>query len=114
MKWNNFNRDFFIGICVKNLKNISLMKKAINELIEKTEIKSEIKPFNNSNDLISKSENDYIGKIEFKNISFSYRTNKKQKILKNILFIINPCEKIGFMGKSGSGKSTTTQLIERI
>ena len=89
------------------------MKKAINELIEKTEIKSEIKPFNNSNDLISKSEKDYKGKIEFKNVTFSSPTNKKQKILKNISFIINPCEKIGFMGKNGSGKSTTTQLIER-
>ena len=89
------------------------MKKAINELIEQTEIKSEINPFNNSNDLISKSEDDYKGKIEFKNVTFSYPTNKKQKILKNISFIINPCEKIGFMGKNGSGKSTTTQLIER-
>ena len=104
---------FFIGICVKNLKNISLMKKAINELIEQTEIKSEINPFNNSNDLISKLEDDYKGKIEFKNVTFSYPTNKKQKILKNISFIIKPGEKIGFMGKSGSGKSTITQLIER-
>ena len=114
MKWNNFNRNFFYWNLCKKFKKYFINEKAINELIEKTEIKSEIKPFNNSNDLISKSENDYIGKIEFKNISFSYRTNKKQKILKNISFIINPCEKIGFMGKSGSGKSTTTQLIERI
>ena len=104
---------FFIGICVKNLKNISLMKKAINELIKQTEIESEINPFDNSNNLISKSENDYKGKIEFKNVTFSYPTNKKQKILKNISFTINPGEKIGFMGKSGSGKSTITQLIER-
>ena len=85
MKWNNFNRDFFIGICVKNLKNISLMKKAINELIEQTEIKSEINPFDNSKDLISKSENDYKGKIEFKNVTFSSPTNKKH-IKKYIIY----------------------------
>ena len=104
---------FFIGMCVKNLKNISLMKKAISELIVRTQIKSEIDPFDESNELISKNENEFRGKIEFKNVNFSYPTNKKQMILKNFSFKINPGEKIGFMGKSGSGKSSIIQLIER-
>ena len=89
------------------------MKKAISELIVRTQIKSEIDPFDESNELISKNENEFTGKIEFKNVNFSYPTNKKQMILKNFSFKINPGEKIGFMGKSGSGKSSIIQLIER-
>ena len=54
-----------------------------------------------------------MGKIEFKNVTFSYPINHKNIILKNLNFIINPGEKIGIIGPSGSGKSSITQLIER-
>ena len=38
---------------------------------------------------------------------------RQRNILKNLNFIINPGEKIGIIGSSGSGKSSITQLIER-
>ena len=104
---------FCIGSAVKYIKDITLMKEAIKSLFEQIEIKSEIDPFDNNKDLIVKKKNSFLGKIEFKNVTFSYPINHKNIILKNLNFIINPGEKIGIIGPSGSGKSSITQLIER-
>ena len=59
------------------------------------------------------SPNEIKGKIEFKNVYFSYPTKPNQLVLKNLSFKINPGEKIGLVGLSGSGKSSIIQLIER-
>ncbi len=53
------------------------------------------------------------GKIEFINYSTKYRSNLDEA-LKNINLTINPGEKIGIVGKSGSGKSTIALSISRI
>ena len=65
-------------------------------------INEEIEEFINSNDEI-------IGNIEFKNVSFSYNYDKE--ILKNINFKINNGEKIAIVGPTGSGKTTIIQLL---
>lgn len=54
-----------------------------------------------------------MGKITFKNVSFCY-PNAKERALENISFEIQPGEKIGIVGKTGSGKSTLVQLIPRL
>ena len=51
------------------------------------------------------------GKIEFKDVSFAY---DKDNVLKNISFTINPGERVGFVGSSGSGKSTIFKLLTRL
>lgn len=51
------------------------------------------------------------GKIEFKNVWFAYE--KENWILKDINFTINPGETIALVGKTGSGKTTITNLINR-
>lgn len=51
------------------------------------------------------------GKIEFKNVWFSY--DNEDWILKNVSFTINPGESIAFVGRTGSGKTTITNLINR-
>lgn len=48
------------------------------------------------------------GNIEFKNVSFSYEDNE---VLKEVSFKINEGERVGFVGASGSGKSTIFNLI---
>ncbi|MFW5443691.1 MAG: type I secretion system permease/ATPase [Methylococcaceae bacterium] len=50
------------------------------------------------------------GSIEFKNISFSY-PGQPIKALENISFKIQAGERIGFIGRIGSGKSTIEKLM---
>ena len=52
------------------------------------------------------------GAIEFKKVSFSY--DKKQPVLKNISFVIEPDSKIALVGESGEGKTTLTNLLMRL
>lgn len=52
----------------------------------------------------------FSGKIEFKNVSFSYAESQKGA-LNNISFTINPGEKVAILGKIGSGKSTILKLL---
>jgi len=54
-----------------------------------------------------------IGKIEFKNVSFSY-PESKSIVLDDICLIIESGQKIGIVGKTGSGKSSLIQLIPRL
>jgi len=53
------------------------------------------------------------GKIEFKNVHFTYPTEPNKKILNGLSFTARPGEKIGLVGSTGCGKSTTIKLIER-
>ena len=53
------------------------------------------------------------GKIEFRNFSVKYRPDTKI-VLKNLTFTINSGEKIGVVGRTGSGKSTLCLCLFRI
>lgn len=104
---------FYIGTTVNSVKNLSLMKQSIKEIINLLETKSEINPFETNSNLIHIDRKKFQGKIEFKNVLFSYPSNSKKIILNKINISIEPGEKICFIGPSGSGKSTLGQLIER-
>lgn len=49
------------------------------------------------------------GKIAFKNVSFKY-PDQPIKVLDDVSFTLNPGEKLGVLGKIGSGKSTILRL----
>ena len=51
------------------------------------------------------------GEVAFENVSFGYDGSP---VLKNVSFVANPGETIAIVGQTGSGKSTLTQLINRI
>lgn len=53
--------------------------------------------------------NNIKGKIEFKNVVFKY-PDQPVRALDNISFTLNPGEKLGVLGKVGSGKSTILRL----
>lgn len=51
------------------------------------------------------------GKIEFKNVWFSY--DDKNWVLKNVSFTIEPGQSVALVGRTGCGKTTITNLINR-
>ncbi len=51
------------------------------------------------------------GEIEFKNVGFSYQSERQ--ILKDVSFVVKPKQKIAIVGSSGSGKSTIMKLLFR-
>jgi len=53
------------------------------------------------------------GNIEFKNVTFKYPESDAYA-LKNVSFSINAGEKVAFIGKIGSGKSTIAKLILKL
>lgn len=53
---------------------------------------------------------DLKGKITFKNVTFSY-PGSQRKSLDNVSFTIDAGEKVGIIGRIGSGKSTIARLI---
>ncbi len=54
---------------------------------------------------------DIKGRIEFKNVWFAYE--KDDYILKNVSFVIEPGEKVAFVGATGAGKTSILNLIGR-
>ncbi len=61
---------------------------------------------------VPNSKNHLQGKIEFKHLSMHY--NKEQPVLNDLSFTIETGEVIGFLGRTGSGKTTTLSLIARL
>ena len=53
------------------------------------------------------------GKIEFKNFSFKYK-DSNEDCLSNINLIINSGERIGIVGRIGSGKTTIANILSRL
>ncbi len=56
---------------------------------------------------------DLKGDITFENVTFKYN-DEGQEILKNISFGINQGTTLGIIGKSGSGKSTISKLLQKL
>lgn len=75
----------------------------ILELLEKTEEENLKK---------GKKLTDKITSIEFDKVSFSYNNTKKN--IKNFSLSVAENEKIALIGKTGSGKTTVTNLLERL
>ena len=83
--------------------NGELAAKRINEIIRAPQ---------NETDLFGdKPLSDEITSIEFRNVSFEY--SKEKPILNSVSFKIEGTGIIGFVGKSGSGKSTIFSLLAR-
>lgn len=53
------------------------------------------------------------GGVEFDRVSFRYRPDTPE-VLRSVSFRIAPGEVLGIVGRSGSGKSTITKLVQRL
>lgn len=54
-----------------------------------------------------------LGKIQFKNVSFSFGDTEKNNALTDISFTVNSGETVAIIGATGSGKTTIINLLSR-
>lgn len=54
------------------------------------------------------------GKVEFKDVSFSYSSDAEEKVLDHVSFTAEPGQVLGIIGATGSGKTTLVQMIPRL
>ena len=68
-----------------------------------------------SNDKFIEWSKDFKGKIEFKDVSFSYRNGNEANhpILKNLTFTIEAFQRVALVGPTGCGKTTLVKLLLR-
>ncbi|XP_040360332.2 ATP-binding cassette sub-family C member 3-like [Ixodes scapularis] len=54
------------------------------------------------------------GRVEFENYCASYRPGVLSNVLKGITLVIEPCQKVGVVGRTGAGKSSLVLALLRI
>ncbi|GJP33716.1 hypothetical protein CLOM_g18237 [Closterium sp. NIES-68] len=54
------------------------------------------------------------GKLEIRNLSFSYPTRPQSPVLDGFNLTIHPGERVALVGRNGSGKSTLLALLQRL
>ncbi|XP_003222825.1 ABC-type oligopeptide transporter ABCB9 [Anolis carolinensis] len=52
------------------------------------------------------------GKVEFRNVTFAYRTRPATQVLQNVSFTLHPGKVTALVGPSGSGKSSCVSIME--
>ena len=73
-------------------------------LMEESDINNPAKPIYEVQD----------GSVEFRNVSFAYKKDFNESVLKNINLCIQSGETIGIMGATGSAKTSLVNLISRL
>jgi len=97
--------SFYLGAsipCLQYIQNGRVAASRVAHIIAK----------NNKFDGYRRAENVLKGEIEFKDVHFSYPSNKEIKILQGVSFKVNPGQSLAIVGETGSGKSTIVQMIE--
>lgn len=54
------------------------------------------------------------GKVSFEQVVFRYQSEQKEPVLKGISFTVQPGMFVGIVGRSGSGKSMLSKLMQRL
>lgn len=92
-----------VGWLTSIVQRAEASQKRINEFLnEQPELENNVS-----------QSHDIKGKIEFKDVSFTYEDTEIQA-LKNLSFTINKGETVAIIGKTGSGKSTILDLVARL
>ena len=95
-----------INRIVENFETIQEATVSINKIYDILERKEYLEDFEKGIELEKIK-----GKIEFRNVWFAYEG--ENWILKNVSFTIEPGQSIALVGRTGSGKTTIINLINR-
>lgn len=91
---------------IDNIETVQEAAVSINKIFDILDQKQYLEDFETGKEI-----KEVKGKIEFKNVWFAYEG--ANWILRNISFTIQPGESIALVGKTGSGKTTITNLLNR-
>lgn len=91
---------------IDNVETVQEAGISINKIFDILDQKEYLEDFESG-----KQIDEIKGKIEFKNVWFAYEG--ENWILRNVSFTVNPGESIALVGKTGSGKTTITNLLNR-
>ncbi|MBK7811468.1 MAG: ATP-binding cassette domain-containing protein [Saprospiraceae bacterium] len=111
-----FSFIIYTGIIGGAIAGIGNLYSTLAGSIGATERIQDILDRNDEIDIDQYQEDHYIkleGKVEFKNVHFSYPSRNDVKVLNDISFVVNKGERIALVGQSGAGKSTIAQLVMR-
>lgn len=97
-----FESVLYLAWSERSLKEFSLAATRIFEIVDSKKFVKE--------KYGTKRVRQLMGNIEFKNVTFSY---EKENVIKNISFKINEKDSVAIVGKSGSGKTTIINLLNR-
>ena len=90
----------YIGQIMDNINKFNISSERIKELFDNEKFTTEA--------FGTKHIKKVKGKFEFKSVHFGY---KKNEVLKEASFTVNPDETVAFVGKTGSGKTTIFNLL---
>ena len=103
-------RELFDPI-TRTLENIEGVQEAVvslNKIYDIIDEKDFIENFSSGKEI-----SNIKGKLEFKNVWFKYNDNDENWVLKDISFCIEPTQTIALVGKTGAGKTTIINLVNR-
>ena len=103
---------FVIETMPEYIGYIGRMKVAVNSLKDVESYYDDIQE--NKRDLNSKKYKIAFEKIEFKNITFSYKSKENTIQNKNVSFVSKGNEILGIVGPSGTGKTTFVKLLLKL
>ncbi|KAH6563599.1 hypothetical protein BASA62_008434 [Batrachochytrium salamandrivorans] len=102
---------FALGQVAPDIQAFALGRGAGAKIFHTIDRVPSIDPYDNSGETIP--ENEFKGKLELKNVEFTYPSRPGVQVLNKVSLVIEPGTTVALAGQSGSGKSTIIQLTER-
>nr|UOU03319.1 ATP-binding cassette subfamily B1-1 [Brachionus rubens] len=101
-----------VGQAASLMPDYAKAKTAVNSIFELFERQTKIDNYE-SKEGFKLTEKEIKTDISIENVEFTYPSRPDAKILKGLNFTIKEGQRAAFVGSSGCGKSTITQLLER-
>ncbi len=105
-----FIKDLFdpINRTIENIEGMQEAVVSLNKVCDLIEKEEYLEDFDSGKKLQNVK-----GRLEFKHVWFKYNTEDENWVLKDINFVIEPTQTIALVGKTGAGKTTITNLVNR-